>query len=228
MNMGMSIAERMAMQAKAAVASHQAPLKSSTKSVSVSAAQRAAMQANAAKSSAMAKGTPPAPTATPAAVSAAQRMARQANISKQATAATAASATPPESKPTATMSAAERIRKQAIVATVQKRGETKAEVNKDVIDKLRSEYKVFLKKLEAELAKEGPMFFKAKDELPEELPVNGVSTAEGEMVMEAKASEPVGGMPYQATPVIVTETKPATKKAPRQVRRRAKTTNVVA
>lgn len=214
----MSIAERMAMQARAAAASHQAPVKSVTKAASVSAAQRMAKQAT------VTKAAPPAPKAAPAAVSAAQRIARQASIAKQDNAATAAVPPPPATTPSPTMSAAERIQKQAITATVQKNGETKAEVNKDIIEKLRAEYKVFLKKLEAELAKEGPMYFIPKTDAPKATPVNGVSTAEGEMVIEAKASEPVPGMPYQATPVIVTETKVEPKKAPRQIRRRTKKT----
>lgn len=132
---------------------------------------------------------------------------------------------PPAATPAPSMSAAERIQKQAIAAIAQKNGDTKVEVNKDIIEKLKAQYKVFLKKLEAELAKEGPMYFVQKTESPEATPVNGVSTAEGEMVIEAKASEPVTGMPYQATPVISTaEAKPEPKKAPRQIRRRTKKT----
>ena len=53
--MGMTIAERMAMQARAPVASHQAPMKSVTKSATVSAAQRMAKQAT------VTKAAPPAP-----------------------------------------------------------------------------------------------------------------------------------------------------------------------
>ena len=217
--MGMTIAERMAMQARAAVASHQAPMKSVTKSATVSAAQRMAKQAT------VTKAAPPAPKATPASGSAAQRIARQASIARQDSVSTAAVPPPPAATPAPSMSAAERIQKQAIAAIAQKNGDTKVEVNKDIIEKLKAQYKVFLKKLEAELAKEGPMYFVQKTESPEATPVNGVSTAEGEMVIEAKASEPVTGMPYQVTPVISTaETKPEPKKAPRQIRRRTKKT----
>lgn len=218
--MGMSIAERMAMQARAAVASHQAPMKSVTKSATVSAAQRMAKQAT------VTKAAPPAPKAAPASVSAAQRIARQASIARQESVSTAAvPPPPPAAAPAPSMSAAERIQKQAIAAVAQKNGDTKVEVNKDIIEKLKAQYKVFLKKLEAELAKEGPMYFVPKAESTEVTPVNGVSTAEGEMVIEAKASEPVTGMPYQATPVISTaEAKPEPKKAPRQIRRRTKKT----
>lgn len=217
--MGMSIAERMAMQARAAAASHQAPVKSVTKSATVSAAQRMARQAT------VTKTAPPAPKAAPASVSAAQRIARQASIARQESVSTAAVPPPPAAAPAPSMSAAERIQKQAIAGVAQKNGDTKVEVNQDIIEKLKAQYKVFLKKLEAELAKEGPMYFVPKAESTEATPVNGVSTAEGEMVIEAKASEPVTGMPYQATPVISTvEAKPEPKKAPRQIRRRTKKT----
>lgn len=82
------------------------------------------------------------------------------------------------------------------------------------LNKLKSEYAIYVKNLMAELNSSGPMFFVPKDEPLKSEPavetkVNGISTAEGEMVVEAQPSVQVGSMPYQATPVITETQKPA-------------------
>lgn len=208
--MGMSISERMAMQARAAAASHVKPIAPAKQAATVSVASRAAKQANVAKadSNHAGNGAPPEARKPVATMSAAQRIARQGTVARQNS--DAASRVPPppaEAKPTASMSAAERIQKQAITASAQKRGNIKTEVTQELLDKIRAEYKVFAKGLLEELEKEGPLFFVAGNVGAKPKPAvaeasNGVSTAEGEMVIEAKPSEPVPGMPFQATPVI--------------------------
>jgi len=221
--MGMSISERMAMQARAAAASHVKPITVAKTVTTVSAASRAAKQANVAKADGnrSTKGTPPEAKNPAATMSAAQRIARQGTVAKQNSAALANVPPPPETKAAPTMSANDRIQKQAIVAAAQKHGSVKADVNEQVLAQIRAKYKVFLANLEKELAKMGPMFFTPTDkpaaapaaapavaavEKSEEVAdkVNGIATAEGEMVIEAQPSEPVPGMPFQATPVITT------------------------
>lgn len=224
----MSISERMAMQARAAAASHVKPIAAPKKVNTVSAVNRAAKQASVAKSDSNrgGNGAPPEAKKPVAAMSAAQRIARQGTVARQNSAASANVPPPPTSNPTPTMSAAERIQNQALVASAQKRGTTKAEVTEKVLAEIKAKYKVFLANIDKELAKLGPMYFvptakpaaapaAAQAAKVEEVAdkVNGISTAEGEMVVEAQPSEPVPGMPFQATPVIT----PAPK---RKVRRK--------
>ena len=213
----MSISERMAMQARAAAASHVKPITSPKKANTVSAVNRAAKQASVAKSDSNrgGNGAPPEAKKPVAAMSAAQRIARQGTVARQNSAASANVPPPPASNPAPTMSAAERIQNQALVASAQKRGTTKAEVTEKVLAEIKAKYKVFLANIDKELAKLGPMYFvptakpaaapaaaqAAKVESVSDK-VNGISTAEGEMVVEAQPSEPVPGMPFQATPVI--------------------------
>ena len=218
--MGMSIRERMALQARAAAASHVKPVTTATTVATVSAASRVAKQASVvqATASSPAVGAPPEATATSSSMGAAQRIARQGNVAKQNSAAAARMAPPPEPAATVTMSAAERIRKQAIVAVAQKAGTNRAEVNEQVLADIRAKYAVFLAEIEKEMSTMGPMYFvpnQATEAKAEEVAdkVNGISTAEGEMVVEAQPSEPVPNMPYQATPVIETRRKPRRKKA---------------
>ena len=215
--MGMSISERMAMQARAAAASHVKPITAPKKVNTVSAVNRAAKQASVAKSDSNrgGNGAPPEAKKPVAAMSAAQRIARQGTVARQNSAASANVPPPPASNPAPTMSAAERIQNQALVASAQKRGTTKAEVTEKVLAEIKAKYKVFLANIDKELAKLGPMYFvptakpaaapaaaqAAKVEAVADK-VNGISTAEGEMVVEAQPSEPVPGMPFQATPVI--------------------------
>jgi hypothetical protein len=215
--MGMSISERMAMQARAAAASHVKPITAPKKVNTVSAVNRAAKQASVAKSDSNrgGNGAPPEAKKPVAAMSAAQRIARQGTVARQNSAASANVPPPPASNPAPTMSAAERIQNQALVASAQKRGTTKAEVTEKVLAEIKAKYKVFLANIDKELAKLGPMYFvptakpaaapaaaqAAKVEAVSDK-VNGISTAEGEMVVEAQPSEPVPGMPFQATPVI--------------------------
>ena len=224
----MSISERMAMQARAAAASHVKPITAPKKVNTVSAVNRAAKQASVAKSDSNrgGNGAPPEAKKPVAAMSAAQRIARQGTVARQNSAASANVPPPPASNPAPTMSAAERIQNQALVASAQKRGTTKAEVTEKVLAEIKAKYKVFLANIDKELAKLGPMYFvptakpaaapaAAQAAKVEEVAdkVNGISTAEGEMVVEAQPSEPVPGMPFQATPVIT----PAPK---RKVRRK--------
>lgn len=213
----MSISERMAMQARAAAASHVKPITAPKKVNTVSAVNRAAKQASVAKSDSNrgGNGAPPEAKKPVAAMSAAQRIARQGTVARQNSAASANVPPPPASNPAPTMSAAERIQNQALVASAQKRGTTKAEVTEKVLAEIKAKYKVFLANIDKELAKLGPMYFvptakpaaapaaaqAAKVEAVADK-VNGISTAEGEMVVEAQPSEPVPGMPFQATPVI--------------------------
>ena len=213
----MSISERMAMQARAAAASHVKPITAPKKVNTVSAVNRAAMQASVAKADSNRGGNaaPPEAKKPVAAMSAAQRIARQGTVARQNSAASANVPPPPASNPAPTMSAAERIQNQALVASAQKRGATKAEVTEKVLADIKAKYKVFLANIDKELAKLGPMYFvptakpaaapaaaqAAKVEAVADK-VNGISTAEGEMVVEAQPSEPVPGMPFQATPVI--------------------------
>lgn len=213
----MSISERMAMQARAAAASHVKPITAPKKVNTVSAVNRAAKQASVAKSDSNrgGNGAPPEAKKPVAAMSAAQRIARQGTVARQNSAASANVPPPPASNPAPTMSAAERIQNQALVASAQKRGTTKAEVTEKVLAEIKAKYKVFLANIDKELAKLGPMYFvptakpaaapaaaqAAKVEAVSDK-VNGISTAEGEMVVEAQPSEPVPGMPFQATPVI--------------------------
>lgn len=213
----MSISERMAMQARAAAASHVKPITAPKKVNTVSAVNRAAKQASVAKSDSNrgGNGAPPEAKKPVAAMSAAQRIARQGTVARQNSAASANVPPPPVSNPAPTMSAAERIQNQALVASAQKRGTTKAEVTEKVLAEIKAKYKVFLANIDKELAKLGPMYFvptakpaaapaaaqAAKVEAVADK-VNGISTAEGEMVVEAQPSEPVPGMPFQATPVI--------------------------
>lgn len=213
----MSISERMAMQARAAAASHVKPITAAKTATTVSAVNRAAKQASVAKSDSNrgGNGAPPEAKKPVAAMSAAQRIARQGTVARQNSAASANVPPPPASNPAPTMSAAERIQNQALVASAQKRGTTKAEVTEKVLAEIKAKYKVFLANIDKELAKLGPMYFvptakpavapaaaqAAKVEAVADK-VNGISTAEGEMVVEAQPSEPVPGMPFQATPVI--------------------------
>jgi hypothetical protein len=234
--MGMSISERMAMQARAAAASHVKPITAPKKVNTVSAVNRAAKQANVAKADSNRGGNaaPPEAKKPVAVMSAAQRIARQGTVARQNSAASANVPPPPASNPAPTMSAAERIQNQALVASAQKRGTTKAEVTEKVLADIKAKYKVFLANIDKEIAKLGPMYFvpTAKPaaataaapavvavEKSEEVAdkVNGISTAEGEMVIEAQPSEPVPGMPFQATPVITTVPK-------RRARRKKKDT----
>lgn len=215
----MSISERMAMQARAAAASHVKPVTAVKKATTVSVTNRAAKQANIAKadSNRAGHGAPPEARKPVSSMSAAQRIARQGTVAKQGSVAAAKVPPPPDTKPVATMSAADRIQKQAIVASAQKRGDVKAEVNKDFLAKLKLEYAEFVKKLMAEMEKEGPLYFAgqtapANKAEPVADKVNGISTAEGEMVVEAAPSEPVPGMPFQATPVITTPSKRKSRK----------------
>lgn len=222
--MGMSISERMAMQARAAAASHVKPIAPAKQAATVSVASRAAKQANVAKadSNHAGNGAPPEARKPVATMSAAQRIARQGTVARQNSDTASRVPPPAEAKPTASMSAAERIQKQAITASAQKRGNIKTEVTQELLDKIRAEYKVFAKGLLEELEKEGPLFFVAGNVGAKPKPAvaeaaNGVSTAEGEMVIEAKPSEPVPGMPFQATPVIT----PAPKRRGRKTKREA-------
>ena len=88
--------------------------------------------------------------------------------------------------------------------------------NKTLAAQLYREFKSFFpeNRVMAELSGSGPMFFVPKEpplksEPAVETKVNGISTAEGEMVVEAQPSAQVGSMPYQATPVITETPKPA-------------------
>lgn len=205
----MSISERMAMQARAAAASHVKPITAAKTATTVSAVSRAAKQANVATADGnrSTKGTPPEAKKPAATMSAAQRIARQGSVAKQTSAALANVPPSPETKAAPTMNASGRIQKQAIIAAAQKRGNIKTEVTSALLEQIRGEYKVYAKNLLAELAKEGPLFFvpgtvQAKEAEDAINKVNGISTAEGEMVVEAKPSEPISGMPFQATPVI--------------------------
>lgn len=223
----MSISERMAMQARAAAASHVKPITAAKTATTVSAVSRAAKQANVAKADGnrSTKGTPPEAKNPAATMSAAQRIARQGTVARQNSAARANVPPPPETKSAPTMSANDCIQKQALAAAAQKCGSVKAEANEQVLAQIRAKYNVFMANLEKELAKMGPMFFTptakpaaapavAAVEKSEEVAdkVNGVATAEGEMVIEAQPSEPVPGMPFQATPVITTVPKRRTRR----------------
>lgn len=226
----MSISERMAMQARAAAASHVTPIAAAKTVTTVSAASRAAKQANVATadSNRSTKGNPLEAKKPAATMSASQRIARQGTVAKQNSAALANVPPPPETKAAPTMSVAERIRNQALVAAAQKCGTTNATVDGQVLAQIRAKYKVFLTNIETEISNMGPMFFTptanpadapaaVAAEKSEEVAdkVNGIATAEGEMVIEAQPSEPVPGMPFQATPVITT--------APKRRARRKKT-----
>ena len=219
----MSISERMAMQARAAAASHVKSITAAKTATTVSAVSRAARQANVATadSNRSTKGTPPEAAKPAATMSAAQRIARQGTVAKQNSAALANVPPPPETKAAPTMSVAERIRNQALVAAAQKCGTTKATVDGQVLAQIRAKYTVFLTNIETEISNMEPMFFtptaSPAAEKSEEVAdkVNGIATAEGEMVIEAQPSEPVPGMSFQATPVITT--------APKRRARRKKT-----
>lgn len=182
--MGMSIAERMARQARAAAATH----------VNQVAAPRAAST-----------------------VSAAQRIARQGAVVKETAVSLSGLQPPPDRGAAPSMSAAERISKQAIVAAAQRSGGGNTNINERVIADLRKKYEAFLAKLDAEMESAGPLFFvpgNTTEEKPAEVTdqVNGISTAEGEMVVEAQPSEPVPNMPFQANPLISGGTKKSRRK----------------
>ena len=213
----------MAMQARKAAASHQPPIKSAPAPKSTSATSRVAKQSSVAASTA-AHAKMPDPVKKPEGVSMSQRIARQGTVCRQDSARVSKIAPPPAEQVKPSMSAADRIQKQAVVASAQKHGNTKVEVNDDFLKKLRAEYAVYVKNLMAELEKSGPLYFVPENKEPEKVEpavvdnVNGVSTAEGEMVMVAEPSEPVPGMPFQATPVITT---PEAKRSARKSRKKA-------
>lgn len=116
-----------------------------------------------------------------------------------------------------TVSVAERIAMQmAIVKDDRARAGNRGgnTLDSGMLEKLKSEYQEWLKNAELDMGEN--MFFVPKDRPAEETPdvadqVNGVSTAEGEMIMAAEESQPVASMPYQATPTVM---------APRQSRSR--------
>ena len=218
--MSMSISERMAMQARAAAASHVRPAPAPRPAATVSEASRLARQASVASADSARSGVQQSQGDRVAVMSAAERIARQGAVAQQNRIDAARMPLPPEPKAAATMSAEERIRKQAIVAAAQKNIDGKASVTDRVLADIRARYQVFLANLDKELSTMDPLFFMpnpAPEEKVEEVAdkVNGISTAEGEMVVEAEPSEPVPGMPFQATPVITTgpKRKPRRKKA---------------
>ena len=221
--MGMTISERMAMQARAAAASHVNPIISAKTTATVSAAARAAKQASVVQSTRgpSGAGAPPDAKTTGNSMGAMERIARQGSVARQNSAAAAHIAPPPAEKTAATLSASERIHKQALTAAAQARGSTKADVNEQVLADIRARYAVYLANIDKEIAASGPLYFvpgQPQGDTVETVAdnANGISTAEGTMVMEAEPSEPVPNMPYQATPVIIPEQpkrKPRRKKA---------------
>jgi len=177
-------------------------------SMSMSIQERMALQASLARNSH--KVTPPAATAASASLSTAQRIARQGATARNDSATLVG--LPPEPVAVHGLSAAERIAKQAMVAKEDSMrvGHGAGNALSDVqMRQLRSEYEAWLAQNMPELEGMEPMFFKPVDKESDEKTslahdVNGVSTAEGEMVMPAGESVPVGGLPYQATPVVTT------------------------
>lgn len=107
-----------------------------------------------------------------------------------------------------TVSVAERIAMQmAIVKDDRARAGNRGgnTLDSGMMDKLKAEYQEWLKNAELDMGE--TMFFVPKDRPAEETTdvaaqVNGVSTAEGEMIMAAEESQPVASMPYQATPTV--------------------------
>lgn len=193
--MGMSINERIAMQARAAAATHVNPGDAPKTVSSVSAATRAMRQAAVASQSA---NVQPAEPATGAGMSAAQRVARQGTVARQSS---ARAATAVEQKDAPATTVAERIQRQAAAVSVER--SSRPESPEALLAECRKKYEIFLANADKMIAEHGPMVFVAGEaRLSEAVPVSGISTAEGEIVIEAKASEPVPGMPFQATPVI--------------------------
>ena len=153
------------------------------------------------KQAAASRVAPRNDTAKPAAKSAAQIMAeQQAKIAG----APAPKFTPPPEPVRRHKTVAEIMAEQQakVAARDAGRAEPSANIN---LDRLKAEYADFVKNLMAEMDGMGPMFFVpgGSPEKPEAAgKVNGVSTAEGEMVMDAQPSAQVGTMPYQATPTV--------------------------
>ena len=213
--MSISIQQRMALQARKSAASRKVNPQPVVKSpVAIGVAQRMAQQASIAKPAA------PAPQASNAAsMSATERIAKQAGVAKADSERAKHTAPPPSAPSTTTISAAERIARQVATASRQSAAVKASAGNQEVVNMYRKQYEQFLKNLDKMLAENGPMFFTAPASAPEaEAKVNGVSTAEGEMVIPAAPAEPVGNLPYQATPVIT----PAPAKRPPRAPRRKK------
>ena len=218
--MSISIQQRMALQARKSAASRKVKPQPVTKpSETISVAQRMAQQASVAKPAA------PAPQASNAvSMSAAERMAKQAGVAKSDSERVKHTAPPPSAPATTTISAAERIARQVATVSQQSAAVKASAGNQAVVNMYRKQYEEFMKNLDKIVAENGPMFFTAPASAPEaEAKVNGVSTAEGEMVIPAAPAEPVGNLPYQATPVI---TPAPAKRPPRAPRRKKAVTEV--
>ena len=176
--------------------------------MSMSIQERMALQAGLARQS---HKVSPQPSGSPqASLSAAQRIAKQSAVTKGDAAAVRSIAPPPSRPAQPTMSVADRIARQSQVAKEQAMANGRSPGNtldNTALQQLKAEYEAWLKENASMFEGLDPMYFVPKD-VPEETKeavadkVNGVSTTEGEMVITAEPSEQVGGMPYQATPVI--------------------------
>lgn len=214
--MALSISEILARQAKKSGAANRvAPRHDTPKGGHKSAAQIMAEQkAKRAGQPAPKMSVPPSPPAPKSSV--ADIMARQQ--AKQAARPVSHSAPPPDPAPVK-KSVAEIMADQQAKMNARVPARNAAPSAGIDLNKLKADYAVFMKNLLAELDANGPMFFTPneqplKSEPEVETKVNGISTAAGEMVVEAQPSVQVGTMPYQATPVITEK--------PRAARRRRK------
>ena len=188
--MSMTIQERMALQMKIASASKPAPAPPPAPSPSAaSASDRIRQQLETVQASkSQAPAIPPADTNGKPAVSAAERIARQVEITEAQKKEQARSAT-----------------NDAILAELM---ENYGKWQADMLEKIKSSDPEFYEKLMAR--KDINALMSKTTDSPPIHPVNGISTAEGEMLITAPPSQPIPGLPYQATPVIPTNPSPGT------------------
>lgn len=134
------------------------------------------------------------------AISAAQRMSRQSSVVAMAKR-PVGGLPPDEVSPARSLTAAERLRKQTETIAAAAHG-GKTQVDQNYISALKADMQEYLKKLYANIQAMGidTVATSQTDEVPD-MPVNGISTPEGELVIAAEPSSSTG-MPFQATPVI--------------------------
>ena len=201
--------------------------------MAMSIAERMALQASRMKAATKVKPAPKPAPKTGAAMSAADRMRKQLAVKTSVPSPRAGQQPPSASAPKASLTIAQRIAKSVSAKTQQANAATggvHGASNQAVIAKYKTEYEKFLAKLET--MDFGAMFFNPaapaeKTEVPAEVAanVNGISTAEGEIVVEAVQAEPDGRV--NEVPVTVPEEKPARPKRTRKAKAKQEAEPVV-
>ena len=192
--------------------------------MAMSIAERMALQASRMKTASKVKPAPKPAPKTGAAMSAADRMRKQLALKTSVPSPRAVQQPPSAAAPSPSLSVAQRIAKSVAAKTQQATavaGGIHGASNQEIIARYRAEYEKFLATLET--MDFGAMFFNPAapaetKEAPEEVVsnANGISTAEGEVMVEAVQAEPAGRL--NEVPVTVPEETPARPKRTRKAK----------